>query len=107
MFFAQVGPNPWQTYIWLMIIAIGGLRAIISIFLAKYFKLWIQAKMTQANVTIWELVGMSFRKVNPNIMVRSKIMAYQAGLSEKDGMTTRASRPTTWPAATSPTSCGP
>ena len=33
---------------------------------------------------------MSFRKVNPNIIVRSKIMAYQAGLSEKDGMTTRA-----------------
>ena len=33
---------------------------------------------------------MSFRKANPNIIVRSKIMAYQAGLSEKDGMTTRA-----------------
>ena len=89
VFFAQVGPNP-QTYIWLLIIAIAGFALIVSIFLAKYFKLWIQAKMTQANVTIWELVGMSFRKVNPNIMVRSKIMAYQAGLSEKDGMTTRA-----------------
>jgi uncharacterized protein YqfA (UPF0365 family) len=87
--FAQA-PNPWQTYIWLLIILIGGFTLIISIFLAKYFKLWIQAKMTLANVTIWELVGMSFRKVNPNIMVRSKIMAYQAGLSEKDGMTTRA-----------------
>ena len=45
--------------------------------------------MTQANVSILELVGMSFRKVNPNIIVRSKIMAYQAGLSEKDGVTTR------------------
>ena len=63
--------------------------------------------MTQANVTIWELVGMSFRKVNPNIMVRSKIMAYQAGLSEKDGMTTgRSGKPTIWPEAMSPTSCG-
>ena len=35
--------------------------------------------MTEANVSILELVGMSFRKVNPNIIVRSKIMAYQAG----------------------------
>ena len=33
---------------------------------------------------------MSFRKVNPNIIVRSKIMAIQAGLSEKDGVTTRS-----------------
>src|SRR5271166_3036949 len=88
--FAQLNPSPWQTYIWLLIIAIGGFTLIASILLAKYFKLWIQAKMTMANVTMWELVGMSFRKVNPNIMVRSKIMAYQAGLSEKDGMTTRA-----------------
>ncbi len=33
---------------------------------------------------------MSLRKVNPNIIVRSKIMAIQAGLTEKDGMTTRS-----------------
>jgi len=33
---------------------------------------------------------MTTRKVNPNIIVRSKIMAIQAGLTEKDGVTTRA-----------------
>ena len=88
----QMNPNPWTTIVWLMVGAIGFFALIASIFLAKYFNLWIQAKMTLANVTIWELVGMSFRKVNPNIIVRSKIMAYQAGLSEKDGMTTRAAR---------------
>jgi uncharacterized protein YqfA (UPF0365 family) len=87
---AQINSNPWTTIVYLMMGAIGFFALIASIFLAKYFNLWIQAKMTLANVTIWELVGMSFRKVNPNIIVRSKIMAYQAGLSEKDGMTTRA-----------------
>ena len=46
--------------------------------------------MTDANVGIFELVGMSFRKVNPNIIVRSKIMAYQAGLSEREGITTKS-----------------
>jgi len=56
---------------------------------AKYFNLWIQAKTTHANVGLPELVGMTFRKVNPNIIVRSKIMAIQAGLTEKDGVTTR------------------
>src|SRR6516165_1476950 len=83
-------PSSWQLYVWLMMGGIGFFALIASIFLAKYFNLWIQARMTDAKVTIWELVWMSFRKVNPNIIVRSKIMAYQAGLSEKDGMTTRA-----------------
>lgn len=59
------------------------------ILFAKYFNLWIQAKTTHANVGLPELIGMTFRKVNPNIIVRSKIMAVQAGLSEKDGVTTR------------------
>jgi len=93
MLFAQVNQPPpsWSsTIFYMMIIAIGLFALIFCIFLAKYFNLWIQAKMTQANVSIWDLVGMTFRKVNPNIIVRSKIMAYQAGLSEKDGVTTRA-----------------
>jgi uncharacterized protein YqfA (UPF0365 family) len=85
-----LGPagNPWTTYFALMLIGIGLVTIIACIFFAKYFTLWIQAKMTGANVGILDLVGMSFRKVNPNIIVRSKIMAYQAGLSEKDGVTT-------------------
>src|SRR5207237_3558637 len=65
VFYAQVnGPptSPWSTYVWFMIIAIGLIALMACIFLSKYFNLWIQAKMTQANVSIWELVGMSFRK---------------------------------------------
>src|SRR5437763_15137617 len=82
--------TPWPTYLVLMFLAIGLISLVVCIFFAKYFNLWIQAKMTEANVSILELVAMSFRKVNPNIIVRSKIMAYQAGLSEKDGVTTRS-----------------
>ena len=91
MLFAQAGqpPSSWSTIFYLLIGAIALIALMLFIFLAKYFNLWIQAKMTQANVSIWDLIGMTFRKVNPNIIVRSKIMAYQAGLSEKDGMTTR------------------
>jgi len=90
--FGQVNPaiNSWSTYLVLMIVAIALFSLVACIFFAKYFNLWIQAKMTGANVGIFELVGMSLRKVNPNIMVRSKIMAIQAGLAEKDGVTTRS-----------------
>jgi uncharacterized protein YqfA (UPF0365 family) len=85
----NAGAISWQTYMTFMILAIGGFSLVASIFFAKYFALWIQAKMTDASVGILQLVAMSFRKVNPNIIVRSKIMAYQSGLSEKDGVTTR------------------
>jgi uncharacterized protein YqfA (UPF0365 family) len=87
---AQGAGTPYSTYVVLGIIAIAFLVLIACIFFAKYFNLWIQAKMTEANVGIFELVGMSFRKVNPNIIVRSKIMAIQAGLGEKDGVTTKS-----------------
>ena len=63
---------------------------VLTVLFAKYFNLWIQSKTTGANVGLWDLVGMTFRKVNPNIMVRSKIMAIQAGLTEKDGVSTRS-----------------
>jgi uncharacterized protein YqfA (UPF0365 family) len=82
--------TPWQTIVLFMMVAIALVALLACIFLAKYFTLWIQAKMTMANVSIFELVRMTFCKVNPNIIVRAKIMAYQAGLSEKDGITTRA-----------------
>src|SRR5277367_1098775 len=91
--FAQGGnaqSTPWSYVFVILLILIGMIVLIAFIFFAKYFNLWIQAKMTEANVGILELVGMSFRKVNPNIIVRSKIMAFQAGLAEKDGITTRS-----------------
>ena len=51
------------------------------IFVAVFFRyigLWIQCKMTRAAISFPNLVMMSIRKVNPTIMVRSKIMAVQA-----------------------------
>jgi len=99
--------TPWSFVFVILIIAIAMVALFACIFFAKYFNLWIQAKMTEANVGIFELVGMSFRKVNPNIIVRSKIMAFQAGLSEKDGVTTRSLEAHYLAGATFPTSSAP
>ncbi len=57
---------------------------------ARYFRLWIQCVLTHANVTIWDLLGMTFRKVNPTVIVRSKIMAVQAGINEDQEATSKA-----------------
>jgi len=56
----------------------------------RYFRLWIQSKMTRAGIGIFDLLGMTFRKVSPQVIVRAKIMAVQAGLGEAEGITSKA-----------------
>jgi uncharacterized protein YqfA (UPF0365 family) len=74
----------------IIVIAILVVVALVAVMLmAKYFNLWVQSYFAGGQIGLLELVFMTFRKVNPNIIVRSKIMALQAGLSEKDGVTTK------------------
>ncbi len=69
-------------------IIIGGL--IMFAIIARYFRLWIQSVTTGAGISIWDLLGMTFRKVNPAVITRSKIMAVQAGLTEAEtGITSK------------------
>lgn len=51
---------------------------------AKFFWLWIQAVTTRARIGFWDLFGMWLRRVDPRTIVRSKIMAVQAGLGEEE-----------------------
>ena len=62
---------------------------VLAIF-TRYFRLWIQSVTTGAGIGIFDLLRMTFRKVNPTVIVRSMIMAVQAGLSDDEGITTRA-----------------
>lgn len=56
---------------------------------ARYFGLWIQSKMTRAGIAFPQLVMMTFRNVNPSVIVRAKIMSVQAGLTEVYPISTR------------------
>jgi uncharacterized protein YqfA (UPF0365 family) len=71
-----------------LIVVLGAMLVAFAVF-ASYFRLWIQAALTRAGITIWDLLGMTFRKVNAAVIVRSKIMAVMAGLPRED-MTTKA-----------------
>lgn len=61
---------------------------VFAVFLS-YFRWWIQAFSTKAKVSFFDLIGMSFRKVKPSVIVPSKIMAVQAGLKDEE-LTTKA-----------------
>lgn len=76
---------------WIIAVVIGVIFVLVLMaVLARYFGLWIQCKMTGAGVSLANLVMMSIRKVNPTVIVRSKIMAVQAGLTDHYDISTRA-----------------
>lgn len=73
----------FKDYRTIILIGLGiiGFLCLIFVFVfAKYFKLWLRAKVSNAAISPFQLVFMSLRKVNPNVIVDSKIMGVQAGL---------------------------
>ena len=57
----------------------------------SYGKLWLQAFMSNARVSLLSLIGMSLRQVHARTIVEAKIMAMQAGVGTdpQTGITTR------------------
>jgi uncharacterized protein YqfA (UPF0365 family) len=82
-----------QWAFWGVVIAAAVMLAglVLLIVLAAYGKLWLQAYMSRADVSLYHLIGMGFRQVNPRVIVTAKVMAVQAGLNIRppDGITTR------------------
>lgn len=82
---------PWWAF-WLIVAIFGGIILItFVIVILAYGALWFQAYMSSARVSMWSLIGMSFRQVNARLIVQAKIMAVQAGLGNEreTGITTR------------------
>ena len=80
-----------QLSVVLLIVAIIVFAALfVGIFMAwQTVRLWIRARLSRASVSIWELVAMSFRRVNADTIVRSRITAVQAGIDDPE-LTTQA-----------------
>lgn len=55
----------------------------------RYFRLWVQCLTTQSGISLLDLVFMSFRKVDPAVIVQCQIMAVQAGLGKEAGITSK------------------
>ena len=66
-----------------VIVVIGGIvLLIVFAIVRRFFGLWIQGVTTRADISLLNLILMRLRKVNPTVIVRSKIMATQAQLSK-------------------------
>ncbi|MEE9603793.1 MAG: flotillin-like protein FloA [Thermoguttaceae bacterium] len=77
---------------WIIIgVVILGVAVPVVIVLFNYLPIWFQAYMSGANISMFSLIGMSFRQVNSRVIVQAKIMAMQAGIgSEREtGLSTQ------------------
>jgi len=71
------GEIPWGM-VGALILFVLGLAVLVLVW--QFFGLWIQAFMSKADVTMFQLIGMKFRKVDARSIVMSKIRAVKAGL---------------------------
>lgn len=69
---------------WGMIIAIvsGLVILVILLIVAQFFRLWLQAYMSNAEVSLMDLIGMRLRKVDAHTMVLAKIQLVKAGIHD-------------------------
>ena len=85
----------WDQYGGIILAAAGIFGGLFLLVLAlaffTYGKLWLQAYMSGADVSMLSLIGMHFRQVRPSVIVSAKIMAAQAGLNinRRDGISTQ------------------
>ena len=82
LLFAQPAPSTLFAIVAAAVILIGFL--IFAAIFAQFFRLWIQSFLTGAGITIFDLIGMTFRKVNKDVIVKTKIMSVQAGLTDPE-----------------------
>ncbi len=80
------GPNNDTRAIIMIVIATAILIALIGLFavMANFFWLWAQSFTTGAGIGLLDLIGMWFRRVDARSIVRSKIMAVQAGFGDEE-----------------------
>jgi uncharacterized protein YqfA (UPF0365 family) len=72
--------NPARVIMMAVLVILGIIVLVIFLLLMKFFRLWLQAWLSDAKVKFSELIGMWLRKVDTRTIVLSKITAIQAGL---------------------------
>jgi len=82
-------PTGWEIFLY----AVGGFALLVVLVLllivAQYGKLWFQAYMSKADVTLLSMVAMGFMRINQRVIVDAKIRAKQAGLNIDNDISTR------------------
>ena len=74
---AQFGPE-----IYFLLIVLAVIVLIILAILGKFISLWFQAFVSGTPIPLFNIVGMSLRKIPPRIIVNARINSFKAGLKD-------------------------
>ena len=67
--------------IWIVFLVILGIAALVAfLMMASFLNLWVRARVSGASVSMFDLIGMRLRKVNPLAITNARIQAMRAGL---------------------------
>src|SRR4030042_3601103 len=72
--------NPVRVVGTAVLVVLGLAVLIFFLLFLKFFRLWLEAKLSRADVKFSELIGMWLRRVDTRTIVISKITAIPAGL---------------------------
>lgn len=68
----------YEAYVFVVFLAIVAL--VILTIVAKFIALWFQAFVSGTPISLFNIIGMSLRKIPPKIIVDARIVSYKAGL---------------------------
>jgi uncharacterized protein YqfA (UPF0365 family) len=77
IFLAEVGLEFYFLFIVLAIVVL-----IILSILGRFISLWFQAFVSGTPISLFNIIGMSLRKIPPRVIVNARINLYKAGLKE-------------------------
>lgn len=76
----MIGQMSFEVYILFIVLAVVGV--ILLSIMGKFISLWFQAFVSGTPIPLFNIIGMSLRKIPPREIVTSRITAYKAGLKQ-------------------------
>ena len=76
----SLAQTPVSYILWGVLLILAIIVFFVLVMVGQFFNLWLQAQLSRAPVGFLDLIGMRFRKVDPRIIVLSRIQAVKAGL---------------------------
>ncbi len=74
--------NEWTTGAYTLIFLLAGLCLILVMMIGRFISLWFQAFVSGTPISLFNIIGMSLRKIPARIIVTARINTSKAGLKE-------------------------
>ncbi|MBI2812491.1 MAG: flotillin-like protein FloA [Candidatus Melainabacteria bacterium] len=81
MFLADIDIT-WGGSLLFVLAAIGFVGLIVLVTIMRYIGLWFQAYVSGAPISLFNIIGISLRKIPPRIILNARITSYKSGLKQ-------------------------